>query len=115
MSGNTLRTTFGSLSQPRYGTLVKGILKGSLLDLDGTYMICKFDDGNGWCTDRFKGFGCIKERCEDFIPAEDERDECTGMEGKGTYCNKYNRFFCAGKENCADSKTYVKKLKMSSE
>ena len=95
--------------------MVKGILKGSLLDLDGTYMICKFDDGNGWCTDRFKGFGCIKERCEDFIPAEDERDECTGMEGKGTYCNKYNRFFCAGKENCADSKTYVKKLKMSSE
>ncbi|UCG68573.1 MAG: hypothetical protein JSV09_12295 [Thermoplasmata archaeon] len=76
-------------------------------------MICKFDDGKGWCTEQFKGFGCIKEKCDNYTPAIGDGEKCKGIEGKGTYCHRYNRFYCAGKENCTDSTRYIKKLKMS--
>lgn len=76
-------------------------------------MICRFDDGNGWCTEQFKGFGCIKDRCGSFIPKDGKTKDCTGIEGRGTYCVRYNRFYCAGKENCTDSTKYIKKLEMS--
>jgi len=77
-------------------------------------MTCKYDDGKGWCTGKFSGFGCIKDRCDSYAPAEDERYSCTGKPGDGTYCHKYKRFYCAGMENCADAKNYIRKLKMSS-
>ena len=95
-------------------------------------MVCKYDDGDGWCTGKFKGFGCIKSKCDlytriengsqectgmqakDTVPETSGKRDCNGMPGDGTYCYKYNRFFCAGKENCADSHSYVKEMKMSS-
>ncbi|UCE37860.1 MAG: hypothetical protein JSW00_01035 [Thermoplasmata archaeon] len=76
-------------------------------------MICKYDDGNGWCTSKFEGFGCIKERCEIYAPKNDEGNECSGIAGQGIYCRKYNRFFCAGKENCTNQNKYNRKLKMN--
>ena len=77
-------------------------------------MICKYDDGNGWCTGKFKGFGCIKNKCDDYTPNNNIGDECPDIEGNGIYCHKYNRFYCAGKENCIDSASYIRKLEMSS-
>ena len=77
-------------------------------------MICKYDDGNGWCTGKFKGFGCIKNNCDSYTPAENVEDDCKGLEGKGIYCPKYKRFYCAGKENCSDITDYIRKMEMSS-
>ncbi|MEE9152018.1 MAG: hypothetical protein V3U20_09335 [Thermoplasmata archaeon] len=76
-------------------------------------MVCIYDDGNGWCSGRFRDFGCIKGRCDDFAPSTKDRGECTGIEGKGTYCYRYNRFYCAGMENCTDQRSYIRKLEMS--
>ncbi len=76
-------------------------------------MTCKYDDGNGWCTGKFKGFGCIKRKCDSYLSAGNEKGDCTCIPGNGTYCYKYNLFFCAGEENCIDSKTYTKKMEMS--
>jgi hypothetical protein len=76
-------------------------------------MICEFNDGNGWCTTEFKGFGCIKNRCDSYSPKTGKDMKCSGIEGEGTYCHLYNRFYCVGKENCTDSSKYIKKMKMS--
>lgn len=77
-------------------------------------MVCEYDDGNGWCTGKFKGFGCIKGRCDSYSPIEFKEQDCIDLPGKGTYCHKYHRFFCAGKDNCEDGINYLRKLKMDS-
>lgn len=77
-------------------------------------MMCEYDDGNGWCTGKYKGFGCIKNKCS-VLKASDEFDDgCPGIAGEGMYCSKFNRFFCAGEENCTDTASYNRKLEMGS-
>ncbi len=75
-------------------------------------MACKYDDGKGWCTGRYEGFGCIKGMCDDYAPEESDSGFCSGVVGGGTYCFKYNRFYCAGKENCGNEIYYAKMLKV---
>ena len=76
-------------------------------------MGCVHDDGNGWCTGRYDGFGCIKGVCESYTVQASESGFCTGIVGRGTYCFKYNRFYCAGKDNCGNKNQYKRLLKMN--
>ena len=41
---------------------------------------------------------------------EVQEDTCQ-MTECGIYCKKYNRFYCAGKENCEDEEEYMKHMK----
>ena len=75
-------------------------------------MVCIYDDGNGWCTGKYEGFGCIKGMCQDYKVDENDSGFCSGVVGGGTYCFKYNRFFCAGKDNCGNEGYYTKMLKV---
>ncbi len=41
----------------------------------------------------------------------DDQDRCPNTEC-GIYCDKYNRFYCAGLENCQTEKEYLKHMNM---
>lgn len=100
----------GRLCPQKYGILVLDSFKNE--KSDGIAMVCIHDDGNGWCTGRYEGFGCIQGVCEDYSSKESDSGFCSGIVGGGTYCFKYNRFYCAGKENCANENYYTKMLKV---
>lgn len=76
-------------------------------------MVCEYDDGNGWCTGRYRGFGCIKDSCEVNNKPENGEGNCADVKGDGVYCHRFNRFYCAGKENCTDNTSYLRDLKKS--
>jgi hypothetical protein len=76
-------------------------------------MVCEFDDGKGWCTGKFKGFGCVKSKCELYTPNPDKKSHCSESPRKGVYCYKFNRFFCAGLNDCIDSASYFRKMEAS--
>lgn len=40
---------------------------------------------------------------------EEEKDSCTKTQC-GIYCKKYNRFYCAGEENCDSEEEYLQHM-----
>ena len=42
---------------------------------------------------------------------ENVQEDTCPMTECGLYCKKYNRFYCAGKENCENEEEYMKHMK----
>jgi hypothetical protein len=60
---------------------------------------CKHLDEKGICQGKYKGFGCISDKCLD--PTKGPRgSQCKHGRADG-YCMKYKKFQCEGEE-CAD-------------
>ena len=60
---------------------------------------CKHLDANGICQGKYKGFGCIGDKCQD--PTRGPREsKCRHLSGDG-YCRKHGKFECPGEE-CPD-------------
>lgn len=62
---------------------------------------CKHLDEKGICQGKYKGFGCIEEKCKD--PTKGPRsNKCKHGRDDG-YCMKHKKFQCEGEE-CKDFK-----------
>ena len=84
--------------------------------------MCRYKYGNGKCAyPKNISLECVGEQnCTfvnentdsmdfeqgDYLPEDKNSDECPNTEC-GVYCKKYNRFYCAGKENCDDEEEYL--------
>lgn len=47
---------------------------------------------------------------DSYEPKENQEDTCP-MTECGLYCKKYNRFYCAGKDNCQTKEEYMQHMK----
>lgn len=47
----------------------------------------------------------------DSYDEENVQEDTCPMTECGLYCKKYNRFYCAGKENCENEEEYMKHMK----
>lgn len=47
----------------------------------------------------------------DTYDQEEVQEDTCPMTECGIYCKKYNRFYCAGKENCENEEEYMKHMK----
>ncbi|MCK5548599.1 MAG: hypothetical protein KAI64_06265 [Thermoplasmata archaeon] len=65
-------------------------------------MRCRFDDGDV-CQGKYKGFGCIKDKCALYAR------RCDHLVNE--YCMKYKRFFCVGDEDCSTFENYMDGLR----
>ncbi|MFW6195707.1 MAG: hypothetical protein ACOC5D_00090 [Thermoplasmatota archaeon] len=52
-----------------------------------------------------------KEFDLDSYDQNEVQDDTCPMTECGLYCKKYNRFYCAGKDNCEDEEEYMKHMK----
>jgi len=75
-------------------------------------MTCRYIDGKGWCTGRLEGFACVGSKCCDHPEYPKEKEYCPDKAGKGTYCHRYNKFFCAGKNHCSDHDYYLRMMRL---
>ncbi len=57
-----------------------------------------------------KRLGLGEERDTPALEAAEECDRCP-MTECGVYCQKYNRFYCAGEENCETEEEYLEHMK----
>lgn len=73
-------------------------------------MPCKYEDPDGWCTGKYRGFACIEDRCPLFLEEDTSGDECEYSVNNGFYCRKYSKFYCAGIGNCDDADNYFRML-----
>ena len=73
--------------------------------------MCKYYYGGGFCAHAaISERECVGEtRC--LITSElmegVKRQDCSREEWYGLYCAKYQRFFCAGMENCRTAESYM--------
>lgn len=83
--------------------------------------MCRYEYGNGKCAHpKNISLECVGEdsctlygedmSLQDFenvnyFSQDADEDECPNTEC-GVYCKKYNRFYCAGKENCENEEEY---------
>ncbi len=75
-------------------------------------MTCRYDDGKGWCTGRLEGFACVGNKCLDHPGYASKNGECPDQTGEGVYCPRYNKFFCAGKDQCSDHDHIIKMMRI---
>ena len=60
---------------------------------------CKHLDGKGICQGKYKGFGCIGDKCKDPTRGPGNK-KCRHGRDDG-YCMKHKKFQCEG-EDCPD-------------
>lgn len=75
--------------------------------------MCRFYYRNGYCANpQIESNECIGEtKCYIMIYNTKVKKVNNGCEydlGYGVYCKKYQRFYCAGKENCNSLENYMK-------
>ncbi len=73
-------------------------------------MPCDYLTPEGKCDGQYKGFGCIKDKCQ-----ADKRKRCEFSTPEGFYCLKYRRFECVGTENCGTLEQYMEFVKQRRE
>ena len=59
---------------------------------------CKHLDKDGICQGKYKGFGCIGDKCKD--STRGPGNKCRFLRDDG-YCTKHKKFQCDG-EDCED-------------
>lgn len=80
---------------------------------EGMGSLCRFYYKNGLCANQHvESYYCVgKENCHILIELKEtkkNRHVCEYDLGCGVYCKKYQRFFCAGRENCDNIEDYMK-------
>ena len=61
---------------------------------------CRHLDEEGICQGKYKGFGCIGDKCQD--PTRGPKlSGCKFLRGDG-YCKKHGKFECPGEKDCYD-------------
>ena len=63
---------------------------------------CQHLGHDGKCHGQYKGFLCIKDKCR-----MQRTEHCPHSAEEGSYCHKFQRFECIGKENCGSYDDYV--------
>ncbi len=58
---------------------------------------CDYVDNDGRCEGLYKGFGCIKDKCQQ--PSKSKPNACTHLRHDG-FCLKLGKLSCIGEENC---------------
>lgn len=60
---------------------------------------CKHLDEEGICQGKYKGFGCIEDKCQD--PTRGPKTNKCKHERDDGYCTLHKKFSCKG-EDCVD-------------
>ena len=71
---------------------------------------CAHLTSEGRCKGMYKGFVCIKEKCQ-----ADKSEKCPWSTSEGFYCMKFNRFECIGLESCGTLEDYMNFIRLRRE
>ena len=58
---------------------------------------CDYLDNDARCEGLYKGFGCIKDKCQQ--PSKIKPEACSHMRHDG-FCEKLGKLSCIGEKNC---------------
>jgi hypothetical protein len=81
--------------------------------------MCKYSYPSGGCANgKVESLDCNgEEKCEFSamnVLTKHLKDrpatECSGEKWLGLYCERYKRFYCAGKDHCVTPESYMKKF-----